>query len=435
MATIIGTDLDEKLIGTAFEDLIEGQGGDDRLKGKQGNDVLIGGEGSDRLKGGDGLDTLVDGAGMDRLIGGADADLFVIGLDGDKDVIRDFEVGIDTIRLDGLTAEELANVTVTTLKPGRVEVLHGGDRLIVRDRDGVLTAEDLFFAAIAADDTAATLENTPTTIDVLANDFGTGLTITSLDQTGTLGSVTLTEDGQVAYDPTGGFGLVEGAVAQDSFSYEATDANGNTTTGTVMVDVTGTNTAPTTSDVPLTIAEGSTGTFNLDLFADDSDPEDTLVFEVEGAANVSQNSRSIFTFDARGSQFERLAADETATQTLNYTATDPSGATSSSQILVTIEGRNDRPEANDRTAFAEGFFESFFFTGTLSASDIDGDELTFSGAGIEEDGSFILGVFAEAGTTETRVVDFTVTDEFGLSDTGTVTLTYTNLSDDPIIEF
>ena len=82
---------------------------------------------------------------------------------------------------------------------------------------------------VAMDDTAATLIDTPVTIDVLANDTGSGLSIDSVTQ-GSSGSV-VNNGSDVTYTPNSGF------TGQDSFDY--TISNGSLTdTATVTVTVT-----------------------------------------------------------------------------------------------------------------------------------------------------------------------------------------------------
>jgi Ca2+-binding RTX toxin-like protein len=63
------------------------------VQGTSGNDTLTGTSGDDLIRGGDGSDQLRGGAGADSFVFGADV------RDGnrDRDVIRDFEAGVDTI--------------------------------------------------------------------------------------------------------------------------------------------------------------------------------------------------------------------------------------------------------------------------------------------------------------------------------------------------
>lgn len=91
-------------IGTRGNDILSGGGSDNYIIGKSGNDVLLGKGGDDELRGGFGDDSLFGGAGNDILGGGAGADRFYFGYCGEglgqKDVVTDFDPGIDDIRID-----------------------------------------------------------------------------------------------------------------------------------------------------------------------------------------------------------------------------------------------------------------------------------------------------------------------------------------------
>jgi hypothetical protein len=73
-ATIIGTDLPDKLTGTRKADVIAGLGGNDKIRGLGGNDRLCGGPGKDTLIGGGGKDFLNGGGRKDRCKGGGGRD-------------------------------------------------------------------------------------------------------------------------------------------------------------------------------------------------------------------------------------------------------------------------------------------------------------------------------------------------------------------------
>jgi hypothetical protein len=89
------------------------------LTGGTGNDYLVGNNGADTLSGGSGSDILVGGAGADILTGGAGADTFIVNTSNSPstiagsanagtitgyDVIKDFDVGLDTLDLQGTVA-------------------------------------------------------------------------------------------------------------------------------------------------------------------------------------------------------------------------------------------------------------------------------------------------------------------------------------------
>jgi Ca2+-binding RTX toxin-like protein len=89
------------VFGLGGNDILRGGAGDDTLYGGEGNDVLFGDIGSDTLVGGNGDDLLRGGAGSDILIGGHGRDTFVLAAGEGGDIIRDFQVGVDSIGIAG----------------------------------------------------------------------------------------------------------------------------------------------------------------------------------------------------------------------------------------------------------------------------------------------------------------------------------------------
>lgn len=97
----------DRLIGDDGNDTIGGGEGDDIVKGGAGRDFLAGGGRDDRIEGGEGADTLNGGTGDDWLQGGGGADLFVFNalLPGERDIIDDFQPGVDMLRIGGLPGQ------------------------------------------------------------------------------------------------------------------------------------------------------------------------------------------------------------------------------------------------------------------------------------------------------------------------------------------
>ena len=88
--------------GNTADTLVGGEA-DDVLNGNGGNDNLIGNGGADRLNGGAGFDTMDGGAGADAFI--FNAAITQIGTSaGSRDVILNFESGVDTIDLSAIDA-------------------------------------------------------------------------------------------------------------------------------------------------------------------------------------------------------------------------------------------------------------------------------------------------------------------------------------------
>lgn len=128
--------------GGGLRDLLYGGAQSDLLQGDGGNDLLVGGGGADTLCGGAGNDRLVGGRGKDVLYGGEGADQFVFRSAAEaggglgRDVIADFEVGLDSINLramqDGLT---FIGQAAFSGQAGEIRY-NRGTRLVQGDLDG-----------------------------------------------------------------------------------------------------------------------------------------------------------------------------------------------------------------------------------------------------------------------------------------------------------
>jgi serralysin len=108
----------ENVLGSGENDTITGSTGDNLLSGNGGNDTMNGAQGNDRITGGFGLDRIAGGAGRDVMTGGistnlpdGQADIFDFNATTEsansalRDVIRDFEAGIDKIDLVTIDAD------------------------------------------------------------------------------------------------------------------------------------------------------------------------------------------------------------------------------------------------------------------------------------------------------------------------------------------
>ncbi|WP_373505135.1 hypothetical protein [Aestuariivirga sp.] len=92
----------DSLIGDAARNVLRGNGGADNMNGLEGNDRIVGGNGND---------VIIGNTGRDVMTGGADADVFdfnstadsTVG-DSNRDVITDFEIGVDHIDLSTIDA-------------------------------------------------------------------------------------------------------------------------------------------------------------------------------------------------------------------------------------------------------------------------------------------------------------------------------------------
>lgn len=119
----------DRLIGGDGEDRMFGRGDDDKLKGGDGDDELYGGSGDDTLRGGEGSDLLYGEDGDDRLTGNQGADDFLFDGEDGRDVVRDFDEGVDRIGVYG--GVDLDDVSVRSTDEG-VELSFGETEVLLR---------------------------------------------------------------------------------------------------------------------------------------------------------------------------------------------------------------------------------------------------------------------------------------------------------------
>ena len=120
--SLTGGNGNDTLNGGFGNDILDGQNNNDRLVGSNGNDTVNGGFGNDilfgqndndRLVGSNGDDTLIGGLGLDTLFGQVGSDRFRLEstTTANRDIIRDFEDGIDLFELTGTLS--FGNLTIT----------------------------------------------------------------------------------------------------------------------------------------------------------------------------------------------------------------------------------------------------------------------------------------------------------------------------------
>ncbi len=107
-----------------FRRVHEGTDGNDSTEGGSGQDRISLGDGDDTLAGLSGEDLLQGGRGKDQLFGGADSDEFYFTASrNSRDVVKDFELGLDRLVFQGLS---LSDLSVATAGGGTVISWSGG---------------------------------------------------------------------------------------------------------------------------------------------------------------------------------------------------------------------------------------------------------------------------------------------------------------------
>ncbi|PLS22139.1 M10 family metallopeptidase C-terminal domain-containing protein [Neptunicoccus cionae] len=125
----VGTAFDDDIFGNSADNMLKGKAGKDDIRGFGGDDYLKGNKGKDKLDGGKGDDMLDGGADKDKLEGGDGADTFVFDVfhpDHARDVVQDYEDGVDKIMVLNDTMLTFADIEVTQVG-GKTILSHDGD--------------------------------------------------------------------------------------------------------------------------------------------------------------------------------------------------------------------------------------------------------------------------------------------------------------------
>jgi hypothetical protein len=214
-----------------------------------------------------------------------------------------------------------------------------------------------------------------------------------------------------------------GLFGGDSFTYSVTGESGDTSSATVTVTVTAVNDAPEVDPLALTV------------------PEDTPEGEVVGAVSASDPDGDPLTFAGTGEGFAveadggvvvtgPLDAGVTPTVTFTATADDGNGGTGEAEVTVTVTAVNEPPTIEPATFSGVLPFPGIV-VGTVTASDPDGDPLTFAITAGNENGRFAIDDQGELTIAalvlplaRTVVLTVEVTDPGGLAASATVTVNF-----------
>ncbi len=236
------------------------------------------------------------------------------------------------------------------------------------------------------------------------------------------GQFSLNSDGSFVY-------LHDGSeTTEDSFTYEATDAQGMSHVAVVSIAITPINDAPIANDDAYRLAEDSrftadrlNSTLSNDLDADSTDMRTSIsVPPLHGS--VQLNADGTFTYTP--------SDNFVGTDRFEYAVTDEGGATSTASVTLTVDAVNDPPVATDESYTSSGstLLSVTEADGVLrNAFDIDDSELTAvivseptqGSLTLRPDGSFDYNSAGAVGTVE---FSYQVTDGTNFSDTKTVSI-------------
>jgi CshA-type fibril repeat protein/VCBS repeat-containing protein len=344
----------------------------------------------------------------------------------------------DPLSIDSVTQPANGSVTINpdgTLTYTPDEGYTGTDSFTYTVTDGDLTdtatvtvtVNEVNEAPVAANDSATTEEDTPVTIDVLANDADPNaddtLSVTSVGSPAN-GTASINPDGTITYTPNAGF------FGTDSFTYTVSDGE-LTDTATVTVTVNEVNEAPVAANDSAETDENTP--IVIPVLANDSDPDgDPLSID-----SVTQPANGSVTIDPDGTITYTPDEGYTGTDSFTYTVSDGQGGTATATVTVTVTAVNQDPVANNDTATTT---QNTAVTIPVLAndSDPDGDPLSIDSVTqpangtvtIDPDGTITY--TPDEGYTGTDSFTYTVSDGQGGTATATVMVTVTPDNDAPV---
>ncbi|MEL6678390.1 MAG: Ig-like domain-containing protein, partial [Pseudomonadota bacterium] len=302
------------------------------------------------------------------------------------------------------------------------------------------------------------------------------------------GTVSIAADGSVTFDQLDTVPMAQGESVVFSVAYTLTDEHGATDTAVLNVTVNGVNDAPVAVNDAVSLDQDASdaGAATVgNVLPNDSDADNGAVLSVLDAGGLpvgeaiavsatgtdGETYNGTVTIAADGSvTFDQLdttpmAQGESAIFSVDYTLTDEFGATDTATLAITVNGVNDAPVAEDdpivisQDSAEVGAVEignvlpndtdvdnGAVLTVASAAGEAPGTEIPVSATGtdgqtyngtvvIAADGSVTLDqadtVPLAAGQSVVFSVEYTVTDEFGATDTATVDITVNGLNDAP----
>ncbi|HEY9102423.1 retention module-containing protein, partial [Chitinimonas sp.] len=261
------------------------------------------------------------------------------------------------------------NTTVTV----NVGITPVNDAPVLVDGNGNPTSNDQH---------VVTLEDTPVNGTLHATDVdGDPLTFSKGSEPAH-GSVTVNADGSWSYTPSHDYN------GSDSFQIVVSDGQGGTTTATIHVGITPVNDAPIFvggNSQPLaggqSVSTPEDTPVSGKLAATDVDG-DALTFSLSG--NPAHGSVNVAT---DGSWTYTPSANYNGSDSFQVVVSDGHGGTATATVTIGITPANDAPVGVDQTVYTP---EDTPLNGQLSASDADGDALSYSLSSGPAHGTLVL---------------------------------------------
>ncbi|WP_422049928.1 beta strand repeat-containing protein [Shimia sp.] len=279
---------------------------------------------------------------------------------------------------------------------------------------------------VANDDSATTNEDVAVTLSLIDNDTdldGDTLTITTLGAA-SHGSVADNGDGSVTYTPNANFN------GSDSFTYQISDGNGGTDSGSVSVNIAPVNDAPIAVNDATTTNEDTAVVINL--LANDTDLDgDSLTI-----SNIGPASNGTVVDSGNGTVTYTPVANYNGPDAFTYTLSDGKGGTDTASVSILVNAVNDDPSAAGDSA-STNEDQSVTVDVTGNDSDPDGDSLTLQS--VTQGGFGTVAIDAgqvtytpDANANGQDTFTYTVVDGNGGTSTATVTIDVIPYNDAPV---
>lgn len=239
--------------------------------------------------------------------------------------------------------------------------------------------------------TIGSLNSTTGTIKgvVTASDNeGDALTYTGSTTT-TKGKVTVSRDGTFTYTPTAAArhdasaDNASPAAKRDTFVVNVVDKYGAATPVSITVNIPAKNAAPGGVKTKVAQTDNLTGTVTGTISVGDAD-KDVLTYSgssATGQGSVIVNANGTFTFTpTAAARAKAAAADATAAdKQFNFTVITNDGHGGVTPIAVTVAVSPNTPPTNAKVTIGQPNSSTGVVNGTVSATDLDGDKLTYNG--------------------------------------------------------
>ena len=236
------------------------------------------------------------------------------------------------------------------------------------------------------------------------------------------GSLVNNGDGTFSYSHAGT------ETSSDSFVYSVSDGEFTVSDLAGTISVTAVNDVPVVSALEYTLDEA--GSQVLAFVSTDAE-SDSVTYSVstDPTNGTVVSSDGVFTYTHNGS--------ESSSDTFQYIANDGTGDSQPVSVTITVSPVNDAPVVTAGTiSLNEGSNSSI----TLSASDAEGDAMTYAIATAPTNGTVTLDAATGAltythsgGENTSDTFTFTSSDSALTSSAGTVTVTVTAVNDAPVI--